>query len=103
MQNEAPSRRMTLRQLLTQSEKCTRDLIDFGHATLLTRVSDMRDLSRPVRRRSQYPTMVAMQNSMKKLEEAHQEARVLTDYLHEQLNEIQSRAQKERATRAEAW
>ena len=103
MPNETPSRRLTLRQLLTQSEKCTRDLIDFCHATLLTRVSDFRDLSRPVRRRSQYPTMVAVQNSLKKLQESHQEARVLTDYLHEQLSEIQERARKERAGRAESW
>src|SRR5262245_27649499 len=55
---ERPARRMTLRQLMTHSEKCSRDLIEHFNATLLPRVSDFRDLSRPVRRKSNYPTMI---------------------------------------------
>src|SRR5437763_899382 len=50
-------RRMTLRQLLTASEKCARDLAEQLHTTLLSRAADCRDLSRPVRRRSHYPTV----------------------------------------------
>ena len=61
---ERPFRRMTLRQLLTHSEKCTRDLIEHFQATLLPRVTDFRDLSRPVRRKSHYPTMVALLNAL---------------------------------------
>ena len=49
---ERPVRRMTLRQQLTHSEKCCRNLIEHFQAVLLPRIADFRDLSRPVRRRS---------------------------------------------------
>ncbi len=96
---ERPARRMTLRQLMTHAEKCSRDLIDQCHGTLLPRVSDCRDLSRPVRRRSHYPTMVAVLNAMKKMEQAAEELRASTEYLHEQLQEIREHARKERTNR----
>src|SRR6516164_2680255 len=41
---ERPARRMTLRQLLTHSEKCTRDLVEHFQTTVLTRITDFRDL-----------------------------------------------------------
>ena len=44
-------------------------------------VSDFRDLSRPVRRRSHYPTMLALGNALKKLVAAGVEADVLANYL----------------------
>ena len=90
---------MTLRQLLTHSEKCSRDLIEHFQATLLTRISDFRDLSRPVRRRSHYPTMLAVQNALKKLQEAGAEALSLAEYLHEHLQEIREHAKRERVNR----
>ena len=49
---EKPTRRMTLRQLMTHSEKCARDLIEHLSSTMLPHVNDFRDLNRPVRRRS---------------------------------------------------
>ena len=76
-----------------------RDLIEHCQATLLTDISDLRDLSRPVRRRSHYPTMHAVQNSVKKLAEANEEAKVLVDYLQEQLQEIREHARRERVRR----
>jgi hypothetical protein len=90
---------MTLRQLLTHSEKCARDLLEHVQSTLLTRVSDFRDLSRPVRRRSHYPTMLALQNALKKLIDAGQEAQVLGTYLLEQMQEIRESARRERVNR----
>src|SRR6266849_10251574 len=54
MMVERSTRRMTLRQLLTHSEKCTRDLIEHFQGTLLPRVNDFRDLNRPIRRKSHY-------------------------------------------------
>ena len=60
-------RRMTLRQLLTHSEKCSRDLIEQVQATLMPRTTDFRDLNRPIRRRSHYPTVVALINALNKL------------------------------------
>ena len=96
---ERPARRMTLRQLLTHSEKCTRDLLDHFQTTVLPRVADFRDLSRPVRRRSHYPTLVAVMNSLKKLQEAGAEVGKLVDYLQEQMQEIREHAKREQVNR----
>jgi hypothetical protein len=93
------ARRMTLRQLLTHSEKCTRDLIEHLNTAVLPQVSDFRDLSRPVRRRSHYPTMVAVQNALKKLIAAGLQAHTLADYLQEQLDLIREHAKRERVNR----
>jgi hypothetical protein len=99
MEKERPVRRMTLRQLLTHSEKNSRDLIEHCQATLLTRMSDFRDLSRPVRRRSHYPTLVALQNALKNVGEAIAEALALAKSLDEQLEEIREHARRERVNR----
>jgi hypothetical protein len=96
---EKSARRMTLRQLLTHSEKCNRDLIEHLQATLLPQVSDFRDLSRPVRRRSHYPTLVALQNALKKVAAAREEAVALANYLHEQMEAIRQHAKRERVNR----
>jgi len=96
---ERPQRRMTLRQLLTHSEKVTRDLIEHLQAVVLPREVDFRDLSRPVRRRSHYPTLKAVHNALVKLEEAGAEANAMADYLLEQLQEIQEHARRERLQR----
>jgi hypothetical protein len=94
-----PARRLTLRQLLTQAEKCSRDLIEHFRTTYLSQVSDFRDLSRPVRRRSHYPKMLAMQNALKKLIAAQQEAQEIAEQLHEQMDVIRDHASKERLNR----
>ncbi|MCC6417356.1 MAG: hypothetical protein IT429_03825 [Gemmataceae bacterium] len=99
MITERPARRMTLRQLLTHAEKCARDLTEHCHSTFVTRVSDFRDLNRPVRRRSHYPKMVALGNALKRLLEAGEEAQTLANYLHEQLQEIREHARRERVNR----
>jgi hypothetical protein len=96
---EKPSRRMTLRQLMTHSEKCTRDLIEHVQASYLSSVSDYRDLNRPVRRRSHYPTMVALTNSQHKVEQACEEAQNMANYLLERLQEIHEHAKRERVNR----
>ncbi len=99
MSTDRPARRMTLRQLLTHSEKCARDLIEHSQTTMLGRTSDFRDLSRPVRRRSHYPTILALGNALKKLLEAGQEAEILATYLLEQMQEIREHARRERVNR----
>jgi len=96
---ERPARRMTLRQLLTHSEKCTRDLAEHLQATLLQRVTDFRDLSRPVRRRSHYPTLLALHNALQKLRTDGAEAGQLADYLLGLLQEIREHARRERVAR----
>jgi len=92
-------RRLTLRQLLTASEKCTRDLAEQLHTTLLSRAADCRDLSRPVRRRSHYPTVVAVMNALNKLSEANEETEALVDFLVEQMESIRDMARRERQNR----
>lgn len=93
------ARRMTLRQLLTHSQKCAQDLAEQLQSTMLSRLSDARDLSRPVRKRSHYPTMLAMANSLNKVQQANQETKSLFDYLVEQLEEIREHAKRERLNR----
>jgi len=94
-----PARRMTLRQLLTSSEKCSRDLAEQLQSTLLVRVADARELSRPVRRRSHYPTVLALVNALHKLGEATEEIQALVSFLMEQLEEIREHARRERINR----
>jgi NTP pyrophosphatase (non-canonical NTP hydrolase) len=94
-----PARRMTLRQLLTSSEKCSHDLAEQLHSTLLSRVADCRELSRPVRRRSNYPTVVALSNALRKLGEAEEEIEALVGFLLEELQEIREHARRERFNR----
>ena len=96
---DKPVRRMTLRQLLTHSEKVARDLIDHVQTTLLVQVSDFRELSRPVRRRSHYPTLLAIHNALKKVVQASEEVNALSLLLQEQLQEIREHARRERIHR----
>jgi hypothetical protein len=90
---------MTLRQLLTHSEKFTRDLIEHVQASLLVQLSDFRDLSRPVRRRSHYPTMLAVQNALRKLNQSGDQALTMVEQLQEHLAEIHEHCKRERASR----
>jgi hypothetical protein len=99
MGSERSIRRMTLRQLLTHSEKCARDLAELAHTQFLTSVSDFRDLSRPVRRRSHYPKMVAMQNALRKLNEAAGKMNNMIDFLNEHLDAIRDHANREKVNR----
>jgi hypothetical protein len=99
MDNNRPVRRMTLRQVMTHAEKCSRDLIEHCQSSLLTCLADLRDLSRPVRRRSHYPTMIALQNALRNYVTATDEALATCQHLDEQLQEIREAALRERVNR----
>src|SRR5216683_2545545 len=92
-------RRLPLRDLLTDAEKRNRDLIEHLHNTWLARASDLRDLSRPVRRRSHYPTLVALLNAIQKLLELTEETEALLVNLGHRLGEIHEHARRERLNR----
>ncbi len=92
-------RRLPLRDLLSDAEKRNRDLIDHLHNTWLARASDLRDLSRPVRRRSHYPTLLALQNAIQKLVELTEETESLIVNLSQRLGEIHEHARRERLNR----
>jgi hypothetical protein len=99
MVNQPPARRMTLRQLLTHTEKCIRDLIEQTNTTLLGTITDFRDLSRPVRKKSHYPTLLALCNALNKLTQVNKETQTAADYLHARLQEIREHARRERTNR----
>jgi hypothetical protein len=90
-----PLRRLPLRDLLTDAEKRVRDLMEQVHVTFLTRAADLRELSRPVRKRSHFPTVNALLNSVDKLLQTSQETEDLTSYLLQELQEIRNHAQRE--------
>ena len=99
MISDKPMRRLPLRDLLTDAEKRTRDLVEHLQTTWLARASDLRDLSRPVRKRSHYPTLQALLNSLHKLQEISVESERLIGVLEHELEEIYEHAKRERFNR----
>src|SRR4051794_8773190 len=60
--DDRPIERLTLRELLTHAEKLSRDVTELAHTEFAGAVSDFRELSRPHRRKSHFPTMLAIDN-----------------------------------------
>jgi len=96
---EKLQRRLPLRDLLTDAEKRARDLAEHYARTWMAGVADLRDLSRPVRRKSHFPTLLAMQNSLQKVLRLNQESSDYLTYLEEQLRDIRDHARRERLNR----
>lgn len=96
---DKPLRRLPLRQLLSSSDKTTRELAELVHTHLIPRISDFRDLTRPVRRKSSFPTMQAFQNGMRRMTEANDQLVVLLSLLQEHLEVIRDHAQREKLNR----
>ncbi len=92
-------RRLTLRQLMASSEKASRDLAELVQTHLLPRVVDFRGLTRPVRRKSQYPKVLAFQNGLRRMMEANEQVKILLMNLQEHLEAIRDYAQRERLSR----
>jgi hypothetical protein len=99
MISEKSFRRLPLRDLMTDAEKRSRDLIEHFTVTWIARIADLRDLSRPIRKRSHYPTLLALQNAVHKTVETNEETRRLIDYLTQELTEILEHARREYLTR----
>lgn len=96
---EKTLRRLPLRQLLASSDRTTRDLAEMVHTHVMPRVADFRDLSRPVRRKSQFPTMVAFQNGLRRMMEANDRLQATIAVLQEHLEAIRDHAQREKLNR----
>jgi hypothetical protein len=92
-------RRMPLRDLLTDSEKRSRDLQEHMHSSWLARATDLRDLSRPLRKKSHYPTFASLLHSIERMVEVDQEAEQLFQNLFQELEEIREHARRERLNR----
>lgn len=99
MITERSFRRLPLRDLMTDAEKRVRDLHEHFQVTWLARVADLRDLSRPIRKRSHYPTLHALQNALQKTVDTNEETRRLIEYLVQELNAILEHAQREQLER----
>ncbi|HZZ82648.1 MAG TPA: hypothetical protein VFE62_29390 [Gemmataceae bacterium] len=96
---EKPLRRLPLRQLLASSDRTTRDLAELVHTHLMPRIADFRDLSRPVRRKSQFPTVLAFHNGLRRLMEAGDRMQASIVVLQEHLEAIRDHAQREKLNR----
>ena len=99
MPAERTYRRLPLRDLLTDAEKRARDLAEHFHVTWLARAVDLHDLSRPLRRRSHYPTLLALLNALQKVLQTSDETEVLVEHLNRELEEIRDHARRERLNR----
>jgi hypothetical protein len=99
MLTDKPTRRLPLRDLITDAEKRNRALIEQIATTWLDRAADLRDLSRPLRKRSHYPTFLALRHAIQKLVQTSEEADVLIGVLVQQLEEINEHARRERLNR----
>jgi hypothetical protein len=96
---EKPVRRMPLRELITDAEKRSRDLAENIRHTWLYSASELRDLSRTQRRRSAFPTYLALRHALQRLLDADKGTAALIDYLCEELNLIREHANRERLAR----
>ena len=99
MAAEKSYRRLPLRELLTDAEKRTRDLAEQVGTHLMARAADLRELSRPVRRRSHYPTLLALANSLDRLFEMQAETDEMAEHLLHELEAIYEHAKRERFNR----
>ena len=92
-------RRLPLRQLLSNSDRTSREAGELVHTHLLQRISDFRDLTRPVRRKSHYPTMQAFQNGLRRLVEANERLQATLTVLQDHLDAVRDHAQREKLNR----
>jgi hypothetical protein len=87
---------MSLRQVLTHADTCLHDLLEQMRIALLPRLLELRQLSRPVRRHSAYPTPTMLLTTLSKLLEANREAVKLVDVLLQQMQAIRKYDREQR-------
>src|SRR4051794_12845325 len=97
---ERAYRRLPLRDLMMEAEKRSRDVAEQISTNWVSRATDLRDLSRPIRRKSHYPALLAVQNSLQKLIQARGEMEEVIESLEKQLTDIRDHARRERLNRA---
>jgi hypothetical protein len=91
--------RMTLRDLLTHTEKMTRDITETVHSQFTPKVTEFRDLARGSRKKSQFPSLHTIDNSMHRVEVTADELRVLMTAVAQNVTLIAERIRKERLDR----
>jgi len=99
MSSDKPLRRLPLRQLLTSCDKCTRDMHEQVQTHFLVRLNECRELTRPVRRRTHYPTVNSVLNGLRHLKEAADQLNALTALLLDHLDAVREHGQREKLHR----
>ncbi len=88
-------RRLPLRDLITDAEKHTRNLLAHVQTTVLPQVGELHDLSRPQRKKKHAPTLGSLKNALERLAMIDQNTVDLVDHLLQELGEISKRARQE--------
>ena len=96
---EKTPHRMTLRDLLIHTEKMARDVTESVHTQLMPKVTEFRDLARTQRKKSQFPTLHTIDNSMHRVEITVEELRTLMTAVDENATLIAERIKRERLDR----
>ncbi len=99
MATDKNARRLPLRQLLTHTEKHNRDLAELLHSDLTPKIADLHELSQPVRRRGQYPTVTALGNALGQLGTLGSDFLKRLDEFLEELDAIRDHANRDRIER----
>jgi hypothetical protein len=98
--SEKSLRRLPLRQLLASSDRVARELAELVQTQLLQRIADFRDLSRPVRRKTPFPTMLAFQNGMRRVLDANEQMAAMLAMVQDHLDAIRDHAHREKLSRS---
>ena len=99
MASDRPVRRMTLRELLSHAAKLTHEIGELANKSYQSRLADLRDLSRPTRRNSQFPSVVSLQNAVQHYAETSRELLALMASLDEHVQAIREQASRARFER----
>ena len=91
--------RMTLRDLLSHAAKLTREMSEMANTRHQKCISDLHELSRPTRRKTQYPSIVSLQNAVHRYAESTRELNALIATLEEHLQAIREQANRARFER----
>lgn len=91
-----PRRRMTLLELLVKVEKEAHDLCASVRSNMWPAQSDAHELSRPTRKHSHFPTVLALHNSLDNLQTVNEELDRRVQEFREYLQEIDEHLQRDR-------
>lgn len=64
MVSERPLNRLPLRDVLAQASRLMHEIAEFANKTYQNGVTDLHELSRPARKKSHFPTVVALENGL---------------------------------------
>ena len=96
---DRPIERMTLRQLMSHSEKLTHGVGEHVSTTYFKQLGDLRELSRPVRRKSHYPAVASLRSEIAHFEETIATLSSEIDALLQHCLAIQNKVKAERGGR----